>query len=219
MLVIAGFFVALANANSVKKGLELYESGRTQEAFDIFYALCEKNNSTACFSVAFIIEEVENNDDEASFYYSKSCEGGVAGGCFNLALILERQGGDPKLTFYKACSMGHTKACKELATRYENADDGFTAVELFERACQRKDGTACFELAKLYADGSLTRQSPANALRYYRTACELRHAESCHRLGVHFENLSDNEKAKRYYGKGCDTSYRKSCESYRRILE
>jgi TPR repeat protein len=63
---------------------------------------------------------VSQDDKQAVALYTKACDGGEAGGCFNLGLHYKKGTGVSASTatarryFKKACDSGYKKACDQL---------------------------------------------------------------------------------------------------------
>ena len=101
------------------------------------------------------------NMARAADLYALACEGGVARGCYALALAAMEGAGvekDPTGAaglFKKACEAGHGLACTSLGSLYRDgigvAKDPKRAEALWERACRQGDetvGCALFESAR-----------------------------------------------------------------------
>lgn len=206
---------------SFKEGLQLQEVKRYKEALEVFKTLCRQRNARACFSLALMYENaqgVKQDDKEARKHYEKACKGRISSACFNLALNFKRNklSNQADVAFYKACSLQHITSCKILAAQYKAKKSGDLAAQFYDKACKLKDAHSCFELAKLYDEGKILRQNTKLAMSSYSTACHLIQPEACFFLGEYHEGKDDN-LAKRYYGRACDTSYIRACDAFKRL--
>ena len=206
---------------SVKEGLALQEVKRYKEALQVFSTLCKQRNARACFSLALMYENaqgVKRDDKEARKHYDRACKGQISSACFNLGLNFERNklSKEADMAFYRACALNHLDSCVILAAKYKKKQKGDLAVEFFNKSCKLKDARSCLELARLYEDGKITRQNTKLAMSAYSTACSLGQPEACFYLGERNEGKDDN-LAKRYYGRACDTSYARACDAYKRL--
>lgn len=220
MVLYLGAAVSV-KAPSFKEGLALQEAKRYKEALQIFKTLCRQHNSRACFSLALMYENaqgVNRDDKEARKHYDRACKGRISSACFNLGLNFERNklNKEADVAFYRACALKHLDSCTILAAKYKKKQKGDLAVEFFNKSCKLKDAHSCLELARLYEDGTITRQNIKLAMSAYSTACSLGQPEACFYLGERNEGKDDN-LAKRYYGRACDTSYARACDAYKRL--
>lgn len=77
------------------------------------------------------------------------------------------------------CDAGDAKACLKAADFYY-AEDKVDPMEfiLYKKACELKDGEACFGLAYLYKKNN----EPEKAKTYYKKACDSGHDISCDKV-------------------------------------
>ncbi|TQR32410.1 sel1 repeat family protein [Campylobacter sp. MIT 99-7217] len=171
----------------------MFENGEgvdqdNEQAKSYYKLACQNKLSSACFNLALLMIEDEDDENETN------------------------------LTLYRACSLSHSLACERLGIIYEAKKDGDLAVEFYTRACQLKNAPACFRLGDLYKKGSLVKQNTRTAIRTYENACELKFGEACYVVGrYHQEEKKDNTLAKRYLGKACDLNHLEACEAYKQI--
>ncbi|MCW1360375.1 tetratricopeptide repeat protein [Campylobacter sp. CCS1377] len=205
-------------ANDFSTAFKKYEEKNYQEAFEIFSALCEKNNAKACFSLALMYENaygVKQDMQKAKAHYNFACNKGISSACFNLALLQDGKR-EIKLFHKKACDLAHTQACNALASLYEEEKDGEMALYFYEKSCKLKDSFACYKLANLNEQGLIVRQNLKLALSYYKKSCQFDFLESCYILGRYYQiKEKDDKLAKRYLGKACDGSHTQACAAYR----
>jgi uncharacterized protein len=104
-------------------------------------------------------------------------------------------------------------ACYNLAEKLQSGEgapmDLDRAAALYQRACAKDNGDACFALAKLY-EADLG-QPEGEGLRMLTAACEQRHPGACLRLGMKTyrgEDLpADPGKAVTYLQRACDKRF------------
>ena len=102
-------------------------------------------------------------------YYEKSCDMGLAGGCFNAAQL--------RMTD-KVKSQANT--------------DKFVA--LLDRACKLKDGEACYRLSALYLMGTFVEKNMKKAFELAKSGCESGNMFACNNLSLMYRNGNGTEK-------------------------
>ena len=95
----------------------------------------------------------------AAEFYQRACDGGIASGCFQFALLHAYGDGVPRdqaratESYRRACDGGYMSGCAAVARSYYRGDgisqDRSVAQELFERACEGGHQDACEELETL----------------------------------------------------------------------
>lgn len=102
------------------------------------------------------------------------------------------------------------------AKSYKEKD--FTqAKKYFEKACDLKENSGCFNLGVLYYQGQGVEKNLKKAASFYTKACDLNYSNGCHLLGNLYysgQGVSQNtNKALQYYSKACDLKYAEGCAS------
>lgn len=135
------------------------------------------------------------------------CSSGDSFACYQVGLALMPQ----IFKSPKGHDLPKASRCPKLKFSY----DTYSATQYFLKACNKGDGTSCFEAAQLKIppfDSSYT-----GALFYYEKGCDAesvsieacRHAGKMYRDGEHVkQNL---KMARKYFAKGCSEEDEESC--------
>ena len=102
-------------------------------------------------------------------YYEKSCDLGLAGGCFN------------------AAQLRMTDKVKSQA----NTDK---TISLLDRACTLKDGEACYRLSAFYLMGTFVEKNLTKAFELAKTGCESGNMFACNNLSLMYKHGNGTEK-------------------------
>ncbi|RUS90557.1 hypothetical protein EGW08_001645 [Elysia chlorotica] len=102
-------------------------------------------------------------------YYEKSCDLGLAGGCFNAAQL--------RMT--------------DKAKSQANVDK---AVALLDKACNLKDGEACYRLSAFYLMGTFVEKNLKKAFEVAKSGCELGNMFACNNLSLMYRHGNGTEK-------------------------
>ncbi|EPB3104077.1 tetratricopeptide repeat protein, partial [Campylobacter jejuni] len=122
------------------------------------------------------------------------------------------------LAFNKACTLGESLSCNNIALFYEKEKDGQMASSFYKRSCDLKNARACYQLGSLYDKGELVKASVKSALAFYSKSCTLGFSESCYLLGRYNQlEKQDLTKAKRYFGMACDQKHQEACAAYKEL--
>lgn len=218
-------FSTLLAERDLEQALRLYEGNKFAKAYELFGELCEKENSKACFSAAYMSENAQGiprDLKKAYKFYDKACTLGLAKACSNLALLLKEQGYENEaiLAFNRGCKLSDTASCNAVALFYENEQDGDLALSFYKKSCSLKDGKACYKLGSIYEKGELVRQNLTSSISFYTQSCSFGYAEACYLLGRYNEKeKKDMAKAKRYFGMACDKKHKEACEAYKEFVK
>lgn len=144
-------------------GIALAKKGDFVNAFSLFKEACETNgDSDGCFGLGIMYSHAIGVDMDylkAQNYFNRSCIGGNALACSNLA------------SFYYDGKNGIN-------------EDKALAGELYMVGCQGGDSYACNNLAYMYANGISFAKDYFKALQYYKFACDLASPLGCYNLGL-----------------------------------
>ena len=92
--------------------------------------------------------------------YTKDCDGGNAGGCYNLGVLYDEG--------------------------IEVQQDNAKAVELYTKACNRGNAAACSNLGMMYYIGKGVQQDHAKAKELFGKACRLHSEVGCKNYATSF---------------------------------
>ena len=95
----------------------------------------------------------QGNYSQAAKLYEQSCNGGVAGSCFNLGLLYDKGQG---------VKQNYAQAAK-----------------LYEQACNGGYAESCYNLGLLYGKGQGKQQNHSTAKEYFGKACDLGYQNGC----------------------------------------
>lgn len=154
----------------------------------------------------------------AAGFFEKSCAGGNATGCNNLAVLYYKGSGVTKdaaraeALFEKACAKGRADSCGGAAQMLYNGDsvaqDKEKAARLFEQACIGGSGMSCNVAGVYYSQGDVFAKDEAHALRLWDKACEAKLATACDAAGLLIERQAlDGPPEKTATGKANALSY------------
>ena len=115
---------------------------------------CGEGDAGACNTLGSMYElgeGVRRNRRQSATFYDKACELGLTVGCSHRARLRPPAGSQPWPEvvpgLYGACDGGDSRACADLARRYEVGDgvhrDLVEAAALYRRACDGGMGVAC----------------------------------------------------------------------------
>lgn len=154
-------------------------------ARELYERACTHGWGAACDRLADL------DKPNAITWLRRGCELGDIWSCNNLGVHLQAGTGVPRdvvearRVFAKACdyTVVHAVACRNLgfSLRDDAPVDPEGARRAFRRACEnntRRDIVGCASLGF-----ELEATAPTEAAGLYQTACDARHAWSCHRLG------------------------------------
>ena len=125
-----------------------------------------------------------------------------------------------------SCSTGDSRGCNSLGYMYDYGEGGVSedrgrAAELYQRACDGKNGAGCGNLASLYHSGRGAKaglaKDRAKAFEYASRGCEFKHGLSCFDLGVDYQMgdgvAKDEARAVQFYDIACRGDYPEACNN------
>lgn len=199
------------------------------EATQTLLDACEEQNAIACTRAGILFAQDESKSDPAKArdLFRRACELKDRDGCFNLARMLETGLGGPEdveaagALYNQSCDLGHAPSCNNLAVLLTRSGHQDQAQVLQQRACERGDGRACFNLGFQLEQSTVS--NPAAASAYYRQACALNYVEGCYYLGFLYRYGrgvdKDTERGTKLYEQACEASYARACSSLGSILQ
>eukprot|EP01147_Barroeca_monosierra_P010014 gene10014-2188_t len=111
--------------------------------------------------------------------------------------------------------------CHMLAEFYQTVDNNFEgAVKWYRRLCDSNNySRSCTFMATCLLTGRGVEKNPAEALRYFKKACDLGSIEGCHNAGMLLRStrykeagvLPNGNEALSYFQKACDQDFRNGC--------
>lgn len=160
---LAGIAQLFAVSSATNAGIALAQKGNYTEAFHLFQKACDEvGDSDGCLGLGLMyMYAIGTNGDnqKALQYYRKSCSGGNALACSNLASIYDN---------------GST----------EIPQDKLMASELYMVGCSGGDVFACNNLGYMFANGIGVKKDYFKSLQYYKFACDSGSALGCYNLGL-----------------------------------
>jgi TPR repeat protein len=155
-------------------------------------AMCTQGDAKACNVVGAMfatgVHGVKLDLAQAFPYFDKSCAGGYAIGCANLAnayfsgLGVTMDWPRSIRTYQRACDLGAVTACVDLGVIYRDGkasaeEDRPRAVKLFQRACDL-NAPACASLASMYELGWGVQKDLPRAKQLYEKSCYAQRSDS-----------------------------------------
>ena len=214
-------------ADSCKQLGDMYSKGNSvrqddEKAFDAYSKACKFGNLCEEYYRMNIKQEK-----------TKACENGDVKGCRELGNIYSEANGieqNYKKAFElytKACDGNDAEGCSKLGVMYRDGDgteyNKEKAKQLFEKACNNEFIEGCNKLGKIYSFLYDNPDSKLRSIQPFKKACDKGNSEGCKNLretyyflGNYYNSYSykDIQKAKEYYGKGCDLQHQYSCNEY-----
>lgn len=91
------------------------------------------------------------------------------------------------------CLLGakESKLLNEAQEAYKRGDYKM-AIELFERACENKEGKGCSNLASMYDKGEGVKKNKAKAMQLFQKACDSGDMGICILLGIIYEDMEQS---------------------------
>jgi|GEM_PF-624840 len=171
LLTGAGLPTVPGDQTTFNKGVEAYDAGRYEEAYQIFYELAEKDDLAAMRNVALMLRRgkgVEKNPEKAIDWYERAAEAGLVTAQADLGVMLldgEADDPDPKAAMawlMRAAQAGHPTAQFRLGELYEKgaafmSPDVEAAKILYGAAAAHGQKEAAARLAALLG---MTRAQP-----------------------------------------------------------
>lgn len=230
------------------------------KAISLYQDECNnKVNYDSCNSLSFLYKRgwggykneklAKEYGKKAELVGAESCKDGVVGSCLNLAYIYSDKKDIKNALIYanKAQALGDGKSFEIIAKMYQegkgvDVDKSkakalyLKASKIFEKKCDKGDGSACQSLSYLYNYGKGVVQSEKMETLFQEKACANGEPFSCSMLDKEKEeemakikkctngNIGvckeiDPNKAKKLYKKKCDENDGESCLQYARMIK
>lgn len=172
----------------------MYKSLNNSKLFWFYYEkACTGLHAESCAKLGDILTQGDGlilDQQAGRYFYAKACDLGNKPSCEiigwnsskNATCITDN---DPEKCRALACEKqdaGHT--CLIIGTNYYNGshssgkNDVFAAA-YFKKACTRKNGNGCLNLANLYLTGAGVKTNEEKALQYYMKGCLYDNATAC----------------------------------------
>jgi len=125
--------------------------------------------------------------------------------------------------YEKACNLGNSNACIELASIYSE-DNIKKSFEFYHKACYSGSGDTCYNLGMTYYNGLFNIVKNKNkALNLMKDACDLDYAKGCSAVGFIYNEDTDFIQKKSegisFYAKGCELGDGDGCNNLGYIYE
>lgn len=197
MAIWIALFTAMTGTGFLKKGKD-FPGGNPE----FWRQACDQGRWNACKTWVRTLNDV--------------CQDNSGAACFEMARVLNEGRVVPRnpevagVDFGRACDLGVRDACESLIafTRAGGRD-------VFERACERRDGASCFILGSLYSSGLGVPQDGGLAFRLFERSCASGWWRGCGRLGTSYlvgqGTAADAGKAAENFERGCRGGNAGSC--------
>lgn len=207
-----------------------------QASISFLSPACERGHSWSCLELRRSFTR-QGEPQKALYAVTRSCDLGNQAACLEVGELMEEGiGGTPKDAhdlYARACEMGRPAGCIRQGRMLKHGDaykkDLVTAYKLFEKTCDMRHMSGCFELGLADFQKYLDDPSGPNANVYLTEAsghlvhaCEVGHAFACTRIGIALFNEHDLPvpfDARHYIGHACDLKWSKACEIARLMDE
>jgi len=181
-----------------EESLEGEQARDPAKARILFGRACDAGLPVSCHGLATQMMEGAGGDRDTEKALSLdriACEGGDAGGCYDVAVLLYHKNGSGARTDRKAeawlrraCTLGLPFGCLQLARLLEKAPttpERLTeARAVLERSCQQDLSSGCTLLGYFWDYGIGGSSLDTRARELYQKACDLGDPAGCNNLGV-----------------------------------
>jgi TPR repeat protein len=192
-------------------------SKATNEELD---AGCSSGHIAACYELGsrYSASGAAMNHAMAVSLFQRSCEGGDARGCTDLARMYDTGRGAMRdvdqavALFRKGCEGGDPRGCSDLGWMYAEgrgvAGDDAQAIALYRRGCDGGDPRGCDDLGWMHERGRGVARDDAQAAALYEHSCAAGSARGCtesgrmHDLGRGV--VRDAARAYTLFQRGCE---------------
>jgi len=205
----------------VNKGIEAFDNGNYEAAFDDLHDLAILDNAEAQFKLAVMYdmgEGVKQDYKQAVYWYTKAAEQEHSESQFNLAIMYYKGLGvkqDYSQAFYwykKAAEQGHSYAQYNLAEMYisgEGAQMNYKeAINWLLRASKQGASRAQFKLGAAYENGLGVDKDYDKSVHWYTKAAEQGYADAQNNLGLMYDK-----------GQGVPQDYKVAAKWYLKAAE
>lgn len=130
--------------------------------------------------------ETANDLEQARSHYDQACKQSIQRGCTHLGILRLNSGDEAGALelFTRACVLDDAIACRYQGVMYVEGKGGATSgtggVTYLDKACQAKDGWACWRIAQVLktGEGGAAKDS-ARVDQYMALACTNGHQAAC----------------------------------------
>ena len=191
-------------------------------AIRLYKKACKLGEMEACYNVGSMYYHGEGTKRiyaNAVYYFKKSCNNGIGAGCNDLGFMHEHgkylsASIHKAISYYSdACEMGEASGCKNLAYLREQKGHLKPAKQFYIKACTLGDNYSCNRLENFLGSQIYVIKDEV-ALEEAKNACKLstQGGTMCYRVGLYYEKLEENEKARTFFEKACDREQSQSCK-------
>ncbi len=231
--VFLAFFIgSILQANTIEKGIELFEKKRFKEAFRVLMPFAKKGEAEAEFFIGLIYDmgSIDLMDKEkAVIWYLKAAKKGYPRAQYDMGVMLSKGEGIKKdlkeaLKWYqKSAKNGFGYAMYNLGVAYQRGYGTDIDLDLakswYKRALEHNISKAGFNLGSIYFKDNNFKE----AFKFFKKAAELGNRKAMFYLAWMYENgagvKKDLKEAKRLYKISAIKGSRKSAKRYIEILE
>ncbi len=185
---------------------------------------CDAKVDDACVARGWVLASGYSGarDPRAAFaLWDAACTRGATAGCLALANAYRNGTGvvanpeQARTRFTALCDKDSASACTALAGMLAEAGKHAEAFNLYQRACDAGDGTACNSVGFAHYTSHGAPWDVVKAAAGYQKACDLGEAVGCSNIGELYEYgialAKDPAKAYAFYQKGCTPSSDVGC--------
>ena len=186
-----------------------------KKALEFYKKVCEGKNGEGCYRIGILLD-LADKKDEAIKAYKLGCEYDFSISCEAFGYFSDDN--QTKAQFYaKGCILGQDSSCDELGGLYALNKDVQkfyqSALENRQKACDSKDGSACYSLALLYKinDKGEIKDDEKKANEIIQKACKDGIESACIHI---YKNEETSKNLALFYEKKCNSSEYEYCQKY-----
>jgi TPR repeat protein/serine/threonine protein kinase len=207
--------------DDARKGMELYDAKRYDEAFPLVKRAAESGHARSQSALGWMYDNgkgVAQDYTQAVYWFRKAADQGDAHGESNLGVMYEngqavKQDYAQAVSWYrKAADQGAAYAEAHLGSMYQHgrgvAQDYGQAVSWYRKSADQGDAGGEGDLGYMYEWGRGVAQDYEQALKWYRAAAEGGDASAMNNIGYMYE-----------HGEGVKKDYAQALNWYRQAAE
>jgi len=231
--VFLAFFIgSILQANTIEKGIELFEEKKFKEAFRVLMPFAKKGEAEAEFFIGLIYDmgSIDLMDKKkAVIWYLKAAKKGYPRAQYDMGVMLSKGEGIKKdlkeaLKWYqKSAKNGFGYAMYNLGVAYQRGYGTDIDLDLakswYKRALEHNISKAGFNLGSIYFRDDNFKE----AFKFFKKAAELGDERAMFYLAWMYENGAgverDFQKAKYFYKLSAIKGNKKATKKYIKILQ